>query len=104
MATITAVIAATTAANTSVTGSLDAGEVRVFACVGLQSDKGEFVKIEKSNAAGDSYSIIQYEGMDGRPKEARLTTYLDAVSVNGPINYRINKSATQSALEVVEYS
>jgi hypothetical protein len=101
----TAIIAATINPDTTTwTGkSIAAGAVGSFGSVGAMKD-GETITIEKSNGAGDAWEPIKYIDPAGNPAIAQITRRVSTIIVNGPLDYRINKSATAAAVEVVQYT
>jgi hypothetical protein len=99
--TTTARIVATTSADTSYTFSVATGVTANFAADGLGPD--EAVTIEVKDSSG-GYFPFDYIDAGGHSRRAAITRSSTLVSVTGPIDARLNKSATASAVEVVEYT
>jgi len=101
--TTTARIAATDASSIAYTASLAAGEVGNFIAIGSMKD-GERIVFEGSNGAGDVYEPITYVDGAGNQRTAELTRQTRTILIQGPLDFRIKKSATAEAVEVAQYS
>lgn len=99
MATTTRV-AATTAADTTYTFNVAPGVSTSFAADDLAV--GEEVTIERQTAAG-GYVLLTYRGWDGA-YDAKLVKGHSTITINGPVDGRINKPVTVGTVAVVEYS
>jgi hypothetical protein len=101
--TTTAVIVATTAADSSVTGSIAAGSVGHFIAIGMVADDAPIV-FEGSDAAGTGFTPITYLDNKGERMNAQLAKGYETIALNGPVDFRINKPVTVNAVEVSQYT
>jgi hypothetical protein len=101
--TTTARIASTTSQDSSYTGSVALGDVANFIAIG-KMEPGESVVFEGSNGAGSIYEPITYVDAGGNQRVAELNSQNRTILLQGPLDFRINKSATAAAVEVAEYS
>ena len=101
--TTTARVASTVASSIAYTASIAAGSVGNFIAIGDMKD-GEQVVIEGSNGAGSIYEPLTYIDGAGNQRKAAMTRQNRTVLIQGPIDLRINKSATASAVEVAQYT
>ena len=101
--TTTARIASTAAASVAYTASIAAGAVGNFIAIGDMKD-GEKVVIEGSNGAGSIYEPLTYIDGAGNARPAELTRRNRTILIQGPIDLRLNKSATATAVEVAQYT
>jgi hypothetical protein len=99
MATGTA-IAATTAADTAYTLSVDSGGA-VFRAFGLQD--GEEILVESKDLSG-GYDQLSGWTPEGRPRRYVMARDANSVKVNGPVDIRLNKRETAASVSVVRYT
>lgn len=101
--TTTARVASTTAASIAYTASIAAGAVGNFIAIGDMKD-GETVTFEGSNGAGTIFEPLTFIDPAGNSRPAQLTRGNRTQMLIGPIDFRINKSATAVAVEVAQYT
>ncbi len=101
--TTTARIAATEAPSTAYTASLAVGEVGNFIAIGSIKD-GEKIVFEGSNGAGNVFEPLTYIDGAGNQRTAELTRQSRTILLQGPVDFRINKSTTAESVEVAQYS
>ena len=99
--TVTAVIAATTAADTTVEVALVDGESKTYG--GSSLTNTERVLFEQEDSSG-GFSELWTLDEGGTPQQAVLHSRRTLIRLYGPLEFRINKPATQNAVEVVEYT
>lgn len=100
--TATARVAATTTADTTYTGSVSAGSSRTFYAYGLKGS--ERVNFEAPDSGGDYFVIRTLDGAGNAGREAYLGSGRNQITLNGPIDFRINKPVTANPVEVGEYT
>jgi hypothetical protein len=101
--TTTARVASTKAADISYTASIAAGSVGNFIAIGDMKD-GEEIVFEGSNGAGSIYEPLTYVDGGGNHRKASINRQNRTILIQGPVDFRINKSATASAVEVAQYT
>lgn len=101
MATVTQVIAATTASDASVTFDLDAGEQAVYSSFGLT--KTDRVVVEVVND-GSTYQPMTVLSSNGQKVTVQMDKSSSTVSISGPIKGRLNKPLTIGSVQIVRYS
>ena len=101
--TTTARVASTTAASIAYTASIAAGAVGNFVAIGDMKD-GEEITFEGSNGAATIYEPLTYIDGAGNSRPATINRRNRTILIQGPCDFRINKSATASAVEVAQYT
>lgn len=99
--TATVLVAATVSADTSSSGSIADGLSETFYAFGLQGS--EQVILEAPDSGGN-YRTIKYLDGSGSMREATLKPGRNILKVNGPIDWRINKSTTVNSVEIGRYT
>lgn len=101
--TTTAVIVATADSEITTLASIAAGAVGNFIAIGMVVGDKPIV-FEGSDAAGTSFSPITYLDSKGERMTAQLATGYETIELIGPVDFRINKPATNNAVEVSQYT
>ncbi len=101
MATVTEVLAATTAADTSVTFDIDAGSKAVFAAFGLAGADRVVVEIVND---GSTYQPLKLLSSSGLKVSAQMDRASSTVSLAGPLKGRLNKEETAGSVQIVSYT
>ena len=96
-------IAATEAPSTAYTASLAIGELGNFIAIGSMKD-GEKIVFEGRNGAGTIFEPLTYIDGAGNQRTAELTRQNRTILLQGPVDFRINKSTTAESVEVAQYS
>jgi hypothetical protein len=95
-----AVIGSTVAA-AEVEVTIEEGASVNYACYGLKG--AERVDLLGKSSDG-SYTPITYSSDSGWSEAASINCKRNTLSVRGPLDLKLKKSATESAVEVVKYS
>jgi len=101
--TTTAVIVATADADITSLASIAAGAVGNFIAIGMVADDAPIV-FEGSDAAGTGFTPITFLDGSGDRMNAQLAKGYETIQLIGPIDFRINKPATENAVEVSQYT
>ena len=99
--TTTARIAATVNPSVAYEFSVAVGVTANFACIGLKI--GEEVAIEVKDSSG-GFAPFDYIDAGGNSRRAAMVKGFNVIPITGPVDARLNKSATSVAIEVVEYT
>jgi hypothetical protein len=99
--TTTARVSSTTNPSVAYTFSVASGSTATFAAFGLSEEERIIFEVPDSSS---NYKPLTYVDGAGRHKTAELSTAVRTIKITGPVDARINKPATASAVEIVEYT